>query len=113
MILEEIQIVIAQILGVQKQLQNSQAEFINSLEEVKKLGLSNTKSIAALTNNLTALSDEVRITQQQMRDSLRRIDDNSMNTRDIQADIRELQIENKRILRYLESRVNQEDTSKD
>lgn len=94
-----------------------QLEATTENRELRKLVESNAKSIAALTNNLTALSDEVMITQRQLRDSLRRIDDNStniremtMDIRDTQADIRELQIENKRILRYLESRVNQEDT---
>lgn len=75
------------------------------LSRTETLVESNAKAIAALTNSVTdlrhnvvALSDEVRATQRQMRDILRRVDDNS-------ADIRELILENQRILRYLESKA--------
>lgn len=50
------------------------------------------------------MTNDVIIMQRQMRDTLRNIDDNSMNIKDVQADIRELFIENKCILQYLEER---------
>lgn len=66
------------------------------LTRIENLVESNAKSIQSLTNNLSTLSDEVRMTQRQMRDTLSRIDSNSAN-------IRELILENQRILRYLEN----------
>lgn len=68
------------------------------LSRIESLVESNAKSIAAISDSLSQLSDEVRVTQRQMRDMLRRVDDNS-------ADIRELMLENQRILRYLENRT--------
>ena len=53
---------------------------------------------------MTNLADDVRLTQRQIRDVLRRVDNNSDDVRDMQADIRELVLENKRILKYLENR---------
>lgn len=87
---EEIQKTIRDILAVQKETQN--------------LVKSNAKSIEALSSNLLHLSDEVRMTQRQLRDAVRRIDETGASIRDLQADTRELILENQRILRYLERR---------
>ncbi len=79
-------------------------------EELKQLIGSNAKAIQALTNVLSQEREErnrersqfyqaLADMQRQFIDLGRRIDNNS-------ADIRELAVENQRILRYLESIVN-------
>ena len=79
-------------------------------EELKQLIGSNAKAVQALTNVLsqereernrerTQLYQALADMQRQFIDLGRRIDNNS-------ADIRELAVENQRILRYLESLVN-------
>lgn len=79
-------------------------------EELKQLISSNAKAIEALTNVLSQEREEkhkertlfyqaLADMQRQFIDLGRRIDNNS-------ADIRELTLENQRILRYLESVVN-------
>ena len=81
-------------------------------EELKQLISSNAKAIEALTNVLSQEREErhkertqfyqaLADMQRQFIDLGRRIDNNS-------ADIRELTIENQRILRYLESLVNKQ-----
>lgn len=97
MTFEEVQKTIEGMLLIQQQTVAQQSEHTLEMIELRKLIASNAKSIASLSSNLVQLSDEVRVTQRQMRDSLRRIDD-------LQADTRELMLENQRILRYLESR---------
>ena len=110
MTFEEVQKIINGMLTVQQQIVTQQSEHTLEMVELRKLIASNAKSIASLSSNLVQLSDEVRVTQRQMRDSLRRIDASveggsfPPQTLDLQADTRELMLENKRILRYLESR---------
>lgn len=74
------------------------------LSRIEALVESNAKSIQSLSNTMTNLADDVRLTQRQIRDILRRVDNNSDDVRDMTADIREISLENKRILRYLENR---------
>lgn len=76
-------------------MSNDTSDWNFRLTRIEHLVESNAKSIQALSNNVGQLSDEVRITQRQLRDSWYRSDDHS-------ADIRELILENQRILRYLE-----------
>jgi peptidoglycan hydrolase CwlO-like protein len=73
-------------------------------ERLEKLIESNAKSIQALTDlankilpRLDDMQRQIFNIQRQMIDNQRRIDDNT-------ADIRELTLENQRILKYLESR---------
>jgi len=73
-------------------------------ERLEKLIESNAKSIQALTDlassilpRLDDMQRQISNIQRQMIDNQRRIDDNT-------ADIRELTMENQRILKYLESR---------
>ena len=79
-------------------------------QELKQLIASNAKAIQALTNSIAQEKEErqkernqfyqgLADMQRQFIDLGRRIDNNS-------ADIRELAVENQRILRYLESVVN-------
>ncbi|MDJ0673905.1 MAG: DUF5798 family protein [Calothrix sp. MO_167.B42] len=73
-------------------------------ERLEKLIESNAKAIQALTDlansilpRLDDMQRQISNIQRQMIDNQRRIDDNT-------ADIRELTMENQRILKYLESR---------
>ncbi len=77
-----------------------------SQEEIKQLIASNAKAISALTNLANEIIPRIDEMQRQInnmqRDSVgvkRHIDDNT-------ADIRELMLENQRILTYLENIVN-------
>ncbi len=77
-----------------------------SQEELKQLIASNAKAIAALTSLANEIIPRIDEMQRQInnmqRDSIntkRHIDDNT-------ADIRELMLENQRILTYLENIVN-------
>jgi predicted metal-dependent hydrolase len=72
-------------------------------ENLEKLIQSNAKAIQALTDlassilpRLDEMQRQMTNIQRQMIDNQRRIDDNT-------ADIRELTLENQRILKYLES----------
>lgn len=76
---------------------------MSDLERIEKLIESNAKAIQSLTNlahgifpRLDEMQRQVVNIQRQMIDNQRRIDDNT-------ADIRELTLENQRILKYLES----------
>ena len=77
---------------------------MSNSEHLEKLIESNAKSIQALTDlansilpRLDDMQRQISNMQRQMIDNQRRIDDNT-------ADIRELTMENQRILKYLESR---------
>jgi uncharacterized protein YeeX (DUF496 family) len=84
-----------------------------SEEELKQLVASNSKAISVLTNlaneilpridailpRIDEMQRQVNNMQRESVDSKRHIDDNT-------ADIRELMLENQRILKYLESIVN-------
>lgn len=75
------------------------------LDRIEALVESNSCAIEALTSGMVELrsavrelTDDVAVTQRQLRDALPRIVDHT-------ADIRELQLENKRILRFLEEQT--------
>ena len=77
-----------------------------SEDELKQLITSNAKAISALTNlanefipRMDEMQRQLNNMQRDSVDTKRHIDDNT-------ADIRELMLENQRILRYLESIVN-------
>jgi hypothetical protein len=77
-----------------------------SEDELKQLIASNAKAISALTNlangifpRIDEMQRQINNMQRESVDSKRHIDDNT-------ADIRELMLENQRILKYLESIVN-------
>ena len=77
-----------------------------SEDELKQLIASNAKAISALTNlanefipRMDEMQRQLNNMQRDSVDTKRHIDDNT-------ADIRELMLENQRILRYLESIVN-------
>ncbi len=67
-----------------------------SEEEIKQLIASNAKAIETLTNQAREVLPRVDTMARQFIDIQRRIDDNT-------AHIRELVLDNQRILRYLES----------
>ena len=80
-----------------------------SEDELKQLIASNAKAISALTNlanefipRMDEMQRQINNMQRDSIDTKRHIDDNT-------ADIRELMIENQRILRYLESIVNRDE----
>jgi len=84
-------------------------------EEIKQLIASNAKAIEALTNALAKERQE-RITdktqfQQTITDMQRQFIDTGRRTDSNSADIRELIIENQRILRYLEFFVNRSENN--
>lgn len=77
-----------------------------SEDELKQLIASNAKAISALTNlanefipRMDEMQRQINNMQRDSVDTKRHIDDNT-------ADLRELMLENQRILRYLESIVN-------
>jgi hypothetical protein len=77
-----------------------------SEDELRHLIASNAKAISALTNlanefipRMDEMQRQINNMQRDSVDTKRHIDDNT-------ADIRELMLENQRILRYLESIVN-------
>jgi hypothetical protein len=79
-----------------------------SEEELKQLIASNAKAISALTNlanqfipRMDEMQRQINNMQRDSLDTKRHIDDNT-------ADIRELMLENQRILRYLENLVNRD-----
>ncbi|WP_298915507.1 hypothetical protein [uncultured Nostoc sp.] len=87
-----------------EKLVESNAKAIQALtEQSNQLIQSNAKAIQALTDlsssilpRLDEMQRQMVNTQRQMIDNQRRIDDNT-------ADVRELMLENQRILKYLES----------
>ena len=79
-----------------------------SEDELKQLIASNAKAISALTNlanefipRMDEMQRQINNMQRDSIDTKRHIDDNT-------ADIRELMLENQRILHYLESIVNRD-----
>ena len=77
-----------------------------SENELQKLIVSNAKAVSALTNlanefipRMDEMQRQINNMQRDFVDRKRHIDDNT-------ADIKELMLENQRILRYLESIVN-------
>jgi hypothetical protein len=79
-----------------------------SEDELKQLIASNAKAISALTNlanefipRMDEMQRQINNMQRDSIDTKRHIDDNT-------ADIRELMLENQRILRYLESIINRD-----
>lgn len=77
-----------------------------SQEEIEKLIASNAKAISALTN----LANEIIPRIDEMQRQINNMQRDSINTKrhidDSTADIRELMLENQRILTYLENIVN-------
>lgn len=78
---------------------------MSNSEDLEKLIQSNAQAIQALTDlassilpRLDEMQRQITNIQRQMIDNQRRIDDNT-------ADIRELTLENQRILKYLESLI--------
>ncbi|MBH8571511.1 hypothetical protein I8752_00405 [Nostocaceae cyanobacterium CENA369] len=76
---------------------------MSELDRIEKLIESNARAIQALTDQasvilprLDEMQRQISNMQRQIIDNVRRIDDNT-------ADIRELTLENQRILKYLES----------
>lgn len=79
------------------------------LSQLQQIVESNARAIAALTDNVSKVSVSLDTLSRQMIDFQRsinrverRMDDTLDEIRDIRADIRELQMENNRILNYLE-----------
>ncbi|NEP59085.1 MAG: hemagglutinin [Symploca sp. SIO2G7] len=79
-----------------------------SEEQLRQLITSNAKAISALTN----LANEVIPRMDEMQRQINNMQRDSIETKryidDTTADIRELMLENQRILRYLENIVNRE-----
>jgi predicted metal-dependent hydrolase len=75
-------------------------------EELKQLINSNAKAIAALTNLANEILPRVDEMQRQINQMQRQSIDVGRRTDSNSADIRELALENQRILKYLESIVN-------
>lgn len=80
-------------------------------EELQNLIVSNAKAIAALTSlvsdtnrRVDTVADTVNTLARQMIEMHRQINDIEHEIRDLRADTKELQIENNRILRFLEQR---------
>ncbi len=77
-------------------------------EEIKQLIASNAKAIAALTNLANEILPRVDEMQRQVNQMQRQLIDMGRRTDNNSADIRELAIENQRILKYLETIVNRQ-----
>ncbi|PSF35677.1 hypothetical protein C7H19_15680 [Aphanothece hegewaldii CCALA 016] len=82
-----------------------------SEEEIRNLVASNAKAIAALTQLANEILPRVDEMQRQIESMQRQHLDALRRTNDHSADIRELTIENQRILRYLEKIVNRSESN--
>ena len=77
-----------------------------SEDELQQLIASNAKAISALTNLANEFIPRIDEMQRQLNNMQRDSVDTKRHIDDNTADIRELMLENQRILRYLESIVN-------
>jgi uncharacterized protein YeeX (DUF496 family) len=77
-----------------------------SEDELKQLIAANAKAISALTNLANEFIPRMDEMQRQLNNMQRDAVDTKRHIDDNTADIRELMLENQRILRYLESIVN-------
>ncbi|OUL17357.1 hypothetical protein [Nostoc sp. 106C] len=77
---------------------------MSDIERIEKLIESNANSIQALTDLANSILPRLDDMQRQMVNMQRQMIDNQRRIDDNTADIRELTLENQRILKYLESR---------
>ncbi|NEO76302.1 DUF5798 family protein [Moorena sp. SIO4G3] len=79
-----------------------------SEEQLRQLITSNAKAISALTNLANEVIPRIDEMQRQINNMQRDSVETKRHIDDTTADIRELMLENQRILRYLENIVNRE-----